>query len=432
MVATVSGEVLSKMTGKLVCAIFATSFLMSSRCAWTADITLTIESWRENESTIWQQKIIPTFEKSNPGIKVVFAASPPTEYDAALSAKLKAGKAGDLVSCRPFDQSLQLFQQGYLDNLTMLPGMENFSSLAKLAWQTDDAGSTFCVPIASVIHGFIYNADAFKLLGVTVPTTEDEFFAVLDKLKIDSRFVPIAMGTKDQWEAATVGYQNIGPNYWQGEQGRTALIKGDQKLTDSQWVEPYSTLAKWKPYLGDGAETQSYPDSQYLFTRGRAAIYPAGSWEIAGFKEQINGAFEVGAFAPPTKKAGDVCYISDHSDVAMGLNAKSKKKDAAKKFLSWIASKEFADLYANALPGFFSLNNYEIALADPIAKEFVSWRGKCKSTIRSTYQILSRGTPNLERATWVAAANVINDVNTPKEAGEKLQKGLDSWYKPGE
>ena len=65
-----------------------------------------------------------------------------------------------------------------------------------------------------------------------------------------------------------------------------------------------------------------------------------------------------------------------------------------------------------------------------MAQEFVSWREKCQSTIRSTYQILSRGTPNLENETWVESANVINGTDTPEVAAEKLQKGLDSWYKP--
>jgi hypothetical protein len=46
-------------------------------------------------------------------------------------------------------------------------------------------------------------------------------------------------------------------------------------------------------------------------------------------------------------------------------------------------------------------------MQDPLAQEFVSWRGTCQSTIRSTYQILSRGTPNLENETWNASANVI-------------------------
>ena len=69
-------------------------------------------------------------------------------------------------------------------------------------------------------------------------------------------------------------------------------------------------------------------------------------------------------------------------------------------------------------------------MEDPLAQEFVSWRGKCKSTIRSTYQILSRGTPNLENETWVESANVINGTDTPEAAAKKLQTGLDSWYKP--
>ena len=129
------------------------------------------------------------------------------------------------------------------------------------------------------------------------------------------------MGTNDQWEAATMGYQNVGPNHWKGEEGRLALIDGSQKLTDEAWVAPFAEIARWKDYLGDGFEAQTYPDSQNLFTLGRAAIYPAGSWEIAPFEAQIQGAFEMGAFPPPVAAAGDECYISDHVDIAIGMNA---------------------------------------------------------------------------------------------------------------
>ena len=69
-------------------------------------------------------------------------------------------------------------------------------------------------------------------------------------------------------------------------------------------------------------------------------------------------------------------------------------------------------------------------MEDPLAQEFVSWRGKCKSTIRSTYQILSRGTPNLENETWNASANVIKGTESPDAAGKRLQDGLSSWYGP--
>jgi raffinose/stachyose/melibiose transport system substrate-binding protein len=412
----------------LTALLLGSSILGTAGAAFAQDKTITIESWRNDDLAIWQDQIIPAFEKANPGIKVVFSPSAPTEYNAALNAKLDAGSAGDLITCRPFDASLDLYNKGQLADLTALAGMENFSDVAKSAWQTDDGKATFCVPMASVIHGFIYNKDAFDKLGIAVPATEAEFFAALDKIKADGTYIPLAMGTKDLWEAATMGYQNIGPNYWKGEEGRLALIKGEQKLTDPAWVEPFATLAKWKDYLGDGFEAQAYPDSQNLFTLGRAAIYPAGSWEISGFNTQAQ--FKMGAFPPPVKNAGDTCYISDHTDIAIGLNAKSPNADAAKTFLSWVASPEFAAIYANALPGFFSLSSTPVEMKDPLAQEFVSWRQKCKPTIRSTYQILSRGTPNLENETWVESANVINGTDTPEAAAKKLQDGLDSWYKP--
>jgi raffinose/stachyose/melibiose transport system substrate-binding protein len=413
---------------------FLTSLLLGSTClsgaALAQEVTLTIESWRNDDLAIWQEQIIPAFEASHPGIKLTFTPSAPTEYNAALNSKLEAGSAGDLITCRPFDASLELFEKGQLADLTGLAATANFSDVAKSGWSTDDGSKIFCVPMASVIHGFIYNRQAFEELGLTPPATTDEFFALLDKIKEDGTYIPMAMGTNDQWEAATMGYQNIGPNHWKGEEGRLALIEGTQKLTDPQWVAPFEELAKWGPYLGDGFEAQTYPDSQNLFTLGRAAIYPAGSWEIAPFQAQIQGAFEMGAFPPPVPNAGDECYISDHVDIALGMNAATEHPEEAKAFLEWVGSPEFAELYGNALPGFFPLLNEPVAIEDPLAQEFLSWRDKCHSTIRSTYQILSRGTPNLENETWNAAANVIRGTETPEAAAARLQEGLAAWYEP--
>ncbi|UWR83669.1 ABC transporter substrate-binding protein [Phaeobacter inhibens] len=415
------------MTRKLFTLALLGSTVIGGAAA-AEDVTLTIESWRNDDLALWQDKIIPAFEAANPGIKLKFTPSAPAEYNAVLNSKLDAGSAGDLITCRPFDASLGLYDKGQLADLSDLDAMGSFSNVAKSAWQTDDGSATFCVPIASVIHGFIYNKDAFTELGVNVPETEDEFFAALEKIKEDGNYVPLAMGTNDQWEAATMGYNNIGPNYWKGEEGRLALIAGEQKLTDDQWVAPYETLSKWGAYMGDGYEAQTYPDSQNIFTLGRAAIYPAGSWEISGFNTQAD--FAMGAFKPPVKAAGDTCYISDHTDIAVGLNAASPNAEAAKTFLNWVGSAEFASIYANALPGFFSLSNHEVAMEDPLAQEFVSWRGECESTIRSTYQILSRGTPNLENETWGASVAAIKGTKAAADLGADLQEGLASWYEP--
>ena len=158
---------------KLTAALLATTFLATSALA--EDTTLIIESWRNDDLTLWQEKIIPAFEAANPGIKVKFTPSAPAEYNAVLNSKLEAGSAGDLITCRPFDASLAIYEDGHLTDLSDLDAMSSFSDVAKSAWQTDDGSATFCVPMASVIHGFIYNKDAFAELGIEVPATEAEF-----------------------------------------------------------------------------------------------------------------------------------------------------------------------------------------------------------------------------------------------------------------
>ena len=390
---------------------------------------ITIESWRNDDLKIWNEKIIPAFNKQYPNIEVVFAPSAPTEYNAALDAKLQAGSGGDLITCRPFDQSLGLFQKKQLEDLSSLKGMGNFSPVAKSAWQTDDGKSTFCVPIASVIHGFIYNKKIFSELKLTPPKTDAEFYKLLETIKKSGKYAPLVMGTKDQWESATMGYQNIGPNYWGGENGRKALIAGTAKYNAGGFLKAFEALAKWKPYLPKGYQSLAYPDAQNLFSLGKGAIYPAGSWDISTFRA---AKMDIGAFKPPLPAGVSRCQISDHTDIAIGLNAASPNKDAAKTFLEWMTTDEFASIYSNALPGFFSLNSKaKVKLSDPVAQEFVSWRSGCDSTIRSAYQILSRGNPSNENDLWGASAAVLNGTKTPAQAARDVQKNLESWYKPG-
>lgn len=392
-------------------------------------VSLTIESWRNDDLTIWEDVIIPAFNAHYPDIQVTFApVGNPAEYNAALQAKLEGGTGGDLLTCRPFDNSLGWFQQGYLASLNDLPGMENFSDVAKSAWITDDGSDVFCVPMASVIHGFLYNTDIFDELGLSEPATEEEFMAMLQTIKDDGRYTPLVMGTKDQWESATMGWENIGPNYWGGEAGRLGLIDGTAKLNEGGFLTAFEELAKWAPFLPEGYQAMAYPDAQNFFTLGQGAIYPAGSWDIGVFEPMVD--FPMGAFRPPAPAGQDTCYISDHTDIALGLNAASPNQEAGRTFLQWMTTAEFAELYTNALPGFFTLSNHEITVGDPLAAEFLSWRGECQSTIRASYQILSRGTPNLENELWRVNALMLNGDLTPQAAADTVQEGLASWYQP--
>ncbi|MGQ0708714.1 MAG: ABC transporter substrate-binding protein [Rhodoferax sp.] len=398
-------------------------------CAGLAQAgTLTIESWRVDDKALWEDVLLPAFAKAHPGITVKFAPTAPPEYNSALNARLTAGTAGDLITCRPFDVSLDLYKKGHLDKLNGNAALKSFPDSAQVAWQTDDGKDTYCVPMASVIHGFFYNKKLFAELGLTPPATEAEFYAVLDKIKAAGKVAPLAMGTADQWETNQIVFTSIGANRWKGEEGRKALIAGKKKFTDAEFVGTWDAMAKWAHYLPKGYQAQTYGDSQNLFGSGRAAIYPAGSWDIAYFEQ--NSKVELGAFRPPVQKAGDPCYISDHTDIAMGINAKSKNKGDAQVFLGWLASKEFADLYTNKVTGFFSLSSHAIDVKNPVAKEMIEWRKQCKSTIRLNAQIMSRGTPSMENELWNVSSQVMNQKMSAKDAAAQIQNGFAKWYAP--
>ena len=207
------------------------------------EVTITIESWRSDDQAIWDEQIIPAFEAEYPHIDVVFAPTTPLEYPPALRTRLEGRIAGDLITCFPFDRSRELFEDGHLAPLNDLAGIDGFGASAQAAWLSADGSTPYCVPIASIIQGFYYNVDALDELGLSVPATESEFFDVLQAILDDGTYTPIGTGLSE-WEAEHILFQNIGANYWKGEEGRLALIRGQDKVTDQEYVDTFATMAR--------------------------------------------------------------------------------------------------------------------------------------------------------------------------------------------
>jgi raffinose/stachyose/melibiose transport system substrate-binding protein len=164
-------------------------------------------------------------------------------------------------------------------------------------------------------------------------------------------------------------------------------------------------------------------DSQELFIRGSAAIYPAGSWEIPLFKARAK--FPLGAFKAPLATGTNDCYITELSDFGIGINAASPNVVDARKFLEWMSGREFGELYANAFPGAYPLSPDSINIQDPLAATFLSWRAACKSTIPNSYQIVSGGKPNLENQLWEISARVMDYTLSPQAAALQAQRLLE-------
>jgi raffinose/stachyose/melibiose transport system substrate-binding protein len=50
--------------------------------------TLTLESWRTDDKTLWDTVLLPAFTKTHPGITVKFTPTAPPEYNSVVAARL--------------------------------------------------------------------------------------------------------------------------------------------------------------------------------------------------------------------------------------------------------------------------------------------------------------------------------------------------------
>lgn len=411
---------------RLISAMFA---LLGWLFAQAHGETLKLETWRIDDEERWNQQIIPTFKSNHPSIHLLTLATPPTEYDSGLADKLSKKTAGDLITCRPFDQSLDLYNKGYLLDITAMPELRRFRSQSKLAWTTYYADRVFCMPVAAVMTGFFYNTRIFKELNLSPPQTQEELFVVLEKIQKSNKYLPLAFGTGDTWQSSQVLFAGIGPNHWNGEQGRINLLTGRAKFTDQAYVETWRVMAKLADYLPQNHKEIGENSARQLFLSGQAAIYPAGSWEIP-FLSKHSNAKHFDVFAPPPKEIKHDCYVLNHLDIGVGINAHTKHAKDAHAFLSWLSTKEFSQVLVDSLHGFFPLSSHPVNITNPLAREMASWRQQCDTTIRINSQFLNQAWPGLEYAMRDVSARVMRKEISPEDAARQISNGVETWFKP--
>jgi len=277
--------------------------------------------------------------------------------------------------------------------------------------------------MAAFMAAMMYNKTIFSELGLTPPTTHAEFLALLQKVKDDGRYTPLAMGSGEPWVLRSQAYENIGPNYWKGEAGRQGLLDKSRKFTDPEFVAPLQAMSEWTPFMPDGQASVTYPDAQQMFALGKGAVYPAGSWDISAVTA---GGTDVGVFAPPVAEAGDDLYVQFHPDIGIGVNAASPNKAEALEFLKFVATPAFQGLYGNSLPGFFPIGKESPEITHPLANE---WLQIAKGAAGLTPR-LSTDRTGVSGLMEQVLPSVMDGSRTPEDVAAELQQGLETYYYP--
>ena len=310
---------------------------------------LTFWSWRV-EDKVFYESVIADFRKTNPNIEITFQAYPNAEYATILSSAMAAGKGPDIVHVRAYGALDQLIVPGYLSVLKgrEVKGLKSYDKSIVNSMRGFTDKRLFGVPFATQSLGIFSNKDLLRRAGITRdPRTYGEFLANLEKLK-KAGIQPLANGGSTHMEQM---WGVIAPAFYGGTEYYDAVVKGTKKFTDAAFVRSLSEMEKLFPYMPVNATAVDYNSSRQLFYAGRAAYFMGGIFELGFFKSN-NAALNVDFFGMPPLTAGGKTYVSSWADGGFAVNAKTKARPEAMKFINYVASRNFGQNFSDTVKQF--------------------------------------------------------------------------------
>ncbi|GAB2859106.1 extracellular solute-binding protein [Nocardioides pacificus] len=168
----------------------------------------TIEWWHNSNNEPgkgYYEQVAKDFEKDNPGIKVKVSAMAHEDMVDKLEAAFQSGDVPDVYMERGGGELADHVDAGLVKDISEDASEEITKVGGNVAgWQNE--GKTYALPFSVGVVGFWYNKDLFAEAGIDAPpTTMDEFYDVVDKLKA-ADIAPVSIGAGDKWPAAHYWY----------------------------------------------------------------------------------------------------------------------------------------------------------------------------------------------------------------------------------
>ncbi len=199
------------------------------------------------------------------------------------------------------------------------------------------ASGIYGVPIDIMTIQMVYNKALFKELGLNPnrpPQTFEELLGIGKKLKA-ANLQGLVSGWGEIWMIDCLA-NNYAFNIM-GKDKVIATIKGEVPYTDPDWVKVLSLFKEMQEsgLLANGIVTMVNKTAEQLFANEKAVFAFNGSWCVNVYKG-MNPKLEYGAFLPPKASDKYPMAIWGGAGSSFMINARSKNKEEAVKFLRWL------------------------------------------------------------------------------------------------
>ena len=207
-------------------------------------------------------------------------------------------------------------------------------------------GHYYFVPIYNYPWAVFYRKSVFAQHGYTVPTTRDEFMALVKKMKADG-LTPLAFTDKDGWPAmGTFDILNMRIN---GYAYHIRLMGGKESWDSPQVKAVFNQWAELLPYYSSGALGLTWQEGAQQLVAKQAGMFLLGSFVGQQFTDPADHA-DLDFFAYPSINEQ---FGQDSLDAPIDgflLSKKPKNEDGAKQLLTFLGSAAAENIYLKTDP----------------------------------------------------------------------------------
>ncbi|MGI6250484.1 MAG: extracellular solute-binding protein [Anaerolineaceae bacterium] len=418
---------------RLITVVFLVAALLLSACKTESKP----EATKTNDQTlvVWDQfhrdvegKVIDTlnaeFEKAHPGVKIQrvvkvlddlkvtlpLAMAKPDGPDVAQVNQGRSDmgamvKAGLLL---PLDSYAAKFGWGQKIS-TSVATRNSFSEDGKVFGQ----GSMFGVSPTAEVVGVYYNKGIFRKNSWDVPTTFEDFQALLKDMK-DKGVTPISFGSLDGWPAihefSAIQHLLVTPGYINN------FVYGVNNVSfeTPENKEAAQILLDWSKagYFNAGYAGIGYDDVNKLFRSGQGAMNITGSWlagELLVDTDQQFGFFLMPAFSGRSAMAvGGV-------GIPFAIRKTTDKADLAAEYLDWMISPRAAELWAESgmVPAIALPENTKIDTKGLFGDTMRAWEEINKANAVGHY--IDWATPTMGDTLGAELQKLLGGITTPDD-----------------
>lgn len=329
------------MTPKMI-GIASTFFAAGLLASTAAEAQSEIQVWVVGEpgETVVYEQLADSYNAEHPETKFVITKNSSDIFNPALIPSLSSGEGPELfVYGTGPGQPAAIIDGGLVADLT---GYYKEYGWDKYIPQsvvdvTSSSGKLWAVGNEVETTAMFYNKAIFDKLGLKVPSTWEDFEALIKTLKQAGYETPIGLGGADKWPISH--WQSMIFGRYASPAGLQKVMFGGGAWNSQEFVKAATRLQEMAGlgYFGPNSIADGYAEIMEKFWAGKIPMTFTGSFAIqSGVTAAGAHIGDFGVFQVPPFEANQKVYPTEGIGSAWYISASSTHKDEIAAFLNYL------------------------------------------------------------------------------------------------